>query len=108
MHSNPYGMLSIFLAGLLLGGIYYLTGSLWCSIAAHACYNGLQIFLTYAAKASPTLKVIEETSSVPLSWVITGTIVFASVFYLMWKNRTPLPNNWSEDYTPEELIEEAQ
>jgi uncharacterized protein len=108
MHSNPYGMLSIFLAGLLLGGIYYLTGSLWCSIVAHACYNGLQVLLTYAANHNSTLKAISDSNHVPVSWIIVGTSVFAASFFLLWKTRKPLPKDWSADYTPEELIEEAQ
>lgn len=108
MHSNIYGMLSIFLAGMLLGTIYYLTGSLWCSIIAHACYNGLQVLLTYLSDKSETLKAIDEHNSVPLSWVVIGSVIFAGTFYLLWKSRTPLADDWSADYTPEELIEEAQ
>ena len=108
MHSNLYGMLSIFLAGTLLGTIYYLTGSLWCSIIAHACYNGLQVLLTYLADKSETLKAIDEHNSVPLSWVIIGIVIFAGTFYLLWKNRTPLPDDWSADYSQDELMEEAQ
>jgi len=107
MHSNPYGMLSIFLAGALLGAIYYLTGSLWCSMIAHACYNGLQILLTYASGKSGALKAVEESNHVPIAWVIGGTALFAGIFFLLWKNRTPLPADWSSDYTAAELIEEA-
>jgi len=108
MHSNPYGMLSIFLAGVLLAGIYYLTGSLFCSMLAHACYNGLQVLLTFLAKDNKTLDAIAEGNHVPLSWVLIGTPLFLFFFFLLWKNRTPLPRDWSEDFTPEELIEEAQ
>lgn len=103
MHTNIYGMVSIFLAGLLLGGIYYLTGSLWCSIISHICYNGLQVLLTYFARNNATFKAIDEANSVPVSWVVIGTLLFAASFYLLWKNRTPLKNNWSADYTVEEL-----
>lgn len=108
MHSNIYGMLSIFSAGLLLGGIYYLTGSLWCSMVAHACYNGSQVILTYFAGNSPELKAIEENNSVPMSWVTIGTVVCAISFYFLWQSRTPLAKNWSADYTSEELAEELQ
>jgi membrane protease YdiL (CAAX protease family) len=103
MHTNIYGMVSIFLAGLLLGGIYYLTGSLWCSIISHICYNGLQVLLTYFARNNATFKAIDEANTVPVSWVVIGTLLSAASFYLLWKNRTPLKSNWSADYTAEEL-----
>ena len=34
-HFSVYSFLSIFLAGALLGTIYYLTGSMWCNILCH-------------------------------------------------------------------------
>ncbi len=108
MHSNPYGMISIFLAGVLLGGIYYLTGSLWCSILAHGCYNGLQVLVTYLGKDGSTFKAIEESNKVPLTWVVVGTACFVGLFYLLWKNRTPLAKDWSSDYTAEEQKEESK
>lgn len=103
MHTNIYGMVSIFFAGLLLGGIYYLTGSLWCSIISHICYNGLQVLLTYFARNNATFKAIDEANTVPVSWIVAGSVLFAGAFYLLWKNRTPLKSNWSADYTAEEL-----
>lgn len=106
LHSNVYGLLSIFLAGILLGGIYYLTGSIWCSMMAHMLYNGLQVVLSYGANHYSSLKNLNDTNEVPLSWLIIGIIVFSISFYFLWKNRTPLSKNWAEDYTPEELLEE--
>lgn len=107
MHSNPYGLLSIFLAGLLLAFIYYATGSLWCGMLAHICYNGLQVIVSYAAKESALFRSISEQNHVPVSWVLVGNIVFVIVMVLLWKTRKPLCNDWSQDYAPEELIEEA-
>src|ERR1039458_7963457 len=46
-HTNIYGFISIFLAGVLLAVIYNLTGSLWCSIVAHLFFNGFQIVVSY-------------------------------------------------------------
>lgn len=107
MHSNPVGLLSIFLAGLLLGGIYYLTGSLWCGMLAHACYNGFQIVLSYGAKNNHTLQSLQENNHVPIIWVLIGSLLFVLSFYMLWKNRTPLPENWSADFSKEELEQAA-
>lgn len=107
LHSNIYGMVSIFLAGMLLAAIYYLTGSLWCSIIAHIFYNGMQVILSYAANYNDALKDIGEKNVVPLSWILGGAVLFAVSFYLLWKNRTPLEPSWTADYSLEELREET-
>jgi len=43
-HPDAYNFIPILIAGILLGYIYYLTGSLWMSMLAHFMNNGLQIF----------------------------------------------------------------
>jgi membrane protease YdiL (CAAX protease family) len=103
MHTNIYGLPSIFIAGVLLGYFYYLTGSLWCSVIAHVIYNGLQVIAVYLAANNPTIAAINETNHVPVLWVIIGTSISIACFYKLWQTRTPLPQNWTEDYTQEEL-----
>jgi membrane protease YdiL (CAAX protease family) len=108
MHSNVYGLLSIFLAGCLLAYIYYLTGSLWCSIIAHIFFNGIQVVLAYFAANDPRLEALKDSNSVPVPWIIAGAVTFSVGLYLLWKNRTPLSPYWSSDYTAEELMEGEQ
>ena len=103
-HSNIYGYLSIFLAGMLLAVIYNLTGSLWCSIAGHMFFNGTQVVLSYLGNISPAVKSLMAGNSVPYYLVISGAVVFTASLYLLLKNKTPLPPNWSDDFTHEELI----
>ena len=101
-HTNIYGYLSIFLAGVLLAVIYNLTGSLWCSILAHCSFNGLQILITYMGTRNAAMKTFMEQTTVPYYLVIAGAILFGISFYLLLKNKTPLPANWSDNFTPEE------
>lgn len=101
-HTNIYGYLSIFLAGVLLAIIYNLTGSLWCSIIAHLFFNGLQVILTYMSNSNAAIKGFLENGSMPYYFVILGAIVFCISFYLLLKNKTPLPDNWTDDFPPEE------
>jgi membrane protease YdiL (CAAX protease family) len=107
IHLNPSGTLSIFFAGIILATIYYLTGSIWCSIIAHMSYNGFQVCLTYFGKDNAAIKEIVKNNSLPLSIIVLGTAVFVISFYLLWKNRTPLPPAWADDFTQEELSEKA-
>ncbi len=102
-HTNIYGYLSIFLAGVLLAVIYNLTGSLWCSIAAHLFFNGFQIVVSYLSKNN----AVENNGGVPYYLVAIGAVVFGISFYLLLKNKTPLPENWTDDFTEEELSQSA-
>ena len=104
MHGNITGLPSIFLAGVMLGVIYYLTGSLWCSIVAHMLNNGLQIILIYAFKDNAAMKAAD---TLLVSVIIGGILLFAVSLALLIKYKTPLPRNWTDDFTAEELIENA-
>ena len=93
-HSNIYGYLSIFLAGVLLAVIYNVTGSLWCAILAHFTFNGTQILLSYLSGSDKAA----SDKDIPLMLVVAGAVVFAGSFYLLLKNKTPLPEKWYEDF----------
>ncbi len=101
-HSNIYGFISIFLAGVLLSSIYYLTGSLWCSMLAHLVFNGSQVVLSYVGKNNAGVKAFMESNTVPVYLILTGAFLFALSLFLLWKNSTPLPDDWTNDFTPEE------
>ncbi len=104
-HTNIYGFLSIFLAGLLLAAIYNLTGSLWCSIVAHLSFNGFQVVLVYMSNYSKPVNTYLNESFISPYFVIAGVLVFGLSFYLLLKNKTPLPPNWTDNFTPAELAE---
>ncbi len=104
-HSNIYGLLSIFLAGILLAVIYNLTGSLWCSILAHMFFNGLQVILSYLSNNNQAVKTFTSGSSISYPLVFAGSIIFGVSFYLLWRNRTPLPTDWTDDFKEEQIIQ---
>jgi membrane protease YdiL (CAAX protease family) len=102
VHSNPTGLLSIFFAGVVLGTIYYLTGSLWLSMLGHMINNGLQVAVVYMGNSNPAIKSFVEGDYIPWQWPVIGLVVFAASFYLLWKYRTPLPDDWSDNFRGEE------
>lgn len=106
-HANIYGLLSIFLAGVLLATIYYQTGSLYCSMLGHFIYNGLQVTLLFFLKDNKAAQEVINGNSMPVMLIVTSAIVFAASFYLLLKNRTPLQPGWQNDYTAQELSEKA-
>ncbi len=110
MHSNPYGAAFIFTAGVLLAVVYWLTGSLLCSIWAHLLYNGVQVVAIYLSEANVgAQKVMAATDTTLPIWLpIAGAALLASSLYALYKTKTPLPPAWSSDFTPEELAQEKE
>ncbi len=98
VHASYTGLPSIFLAGALLAVIYNLTGSLWCGIAAHLFFNGLQIIFAYVEKGNTSTGAAATDTSIQWGFVAGGVVLFAGAFYLLWKTRTPLTRNWSDDF----------
>lgn len=107
MHGNISGLPSIFLAGVLLAVIYYLTGSLWCSMLGHLINNGLQIIIVYFSKDNTTAKAAMDNNSLPAYITFISAFVFGVSLWLLIKNRTPLPKNWTNDYEPDEMPENS-
>lgn len=101
-HDNIYGFVSIFLAGVLLAYIYYLTGSLWLSILAHMIHNGLQVILIYIFSGNAAMEKILKEDTLPWYIPVIGLVIFTLSFYALWKNRTPLPENWTDDFDEDE------
>jgi membrane protease YdiL (CAAX protease family) len=46
-HFEKFQVLPIFVVGLGLAYVYYQTRSLWCSMAAHATFNGVSLIAAY-------------------------------------------------------------
>jgi membrane protease YdiL (CAAX protease family) len=105
---NVFNYPGIFLAGSVLGLIYYLTGSLWMSVLGHFISNGVQVTLLYIASGNTGLKAAMQGNDIPGWMAGAGLAVAVWAFYMLWKTRTPLPENWSDDYTPEELAAEQK
>ncbi len=57
------------------------------------------------ANFNPAIKTFMADNTVSLYLVAAGAAIFAISFYLLLKNKTPLPANWSDNFTPEELYQ---
>lgn len=106
-HSSGYEFISIFLMGILLGLIYYWTKSILCSMLFHFLNNGVQVALSYAAQGNAQIDKAINENTVPIFTLLGAGAIFLISFYLLWKNRTPLPADWAVDFTQEELSEKG-
>lgn len=108
MHGNTVGVISLFIAGITLGYIYYLTGSLVLAIFAHFIVNSSQVVMIYAAGSNEQMKAFVESNDTPWGIFIGGIVLFVISFYWLYKSRTPLPANWTNDFTDAELAAKEQ
>jgi uncharacterized protein len=108
MHGNVVGFIPLLVSGLMLGYIYYLTGSLVLSMFSHFVVNATQICLIYFGRNNDELVRMMDSNDTPWGLFLAAIAIFAASFYWLWKVRTPLPKNWTEDFTPEELQQRSQ
>lgn len=108
VHGTPFNFLSISIAGVLLCVIYYWSGSLLTGMIAHFVYNGTQIYIYYLSKENAAMKEIAKTNQLPVSIVLTGAVVFLVALFAFWKTRKPLPQDWSANFSKEELAQQTE
>ena len=103
IHGNVVGLVSIVIAGMVLGYIYYYTGSLLLSMLAHFIVNGTQITVSYLGRNNEDITAVMESNDMPWPIFIGGCILFIFSFYKLSQSKTPLPNNWTNDFSDAEL-----
>jgi membrane protease YdiL (CAAX protease family) len=97
-HGSVYNFLPIFLMGMLLGYLYYITGSIRTSIVAHFINNCLGILGMYLVSIGAVSEEVEH-----ISWYVAlgSLIVFIACVIQLKKVGQPLPMNWSDDFKDE-------
>lgn len=92
-HNTLSEFVPIFIAGLVLGWVYYLTGSLWMNILLHLLFNGLQALFEIYGGTEPD-KSLEQPSALFMVFGI-ATVLVAGGLLLLYRKRTPLPAGWN-------------
>lgn len=100
IHMQFMGFLPRFLLGILLGAVYWYSGSLWVAMLAHFVYDGI---LITAAWFRP--EMVEDNSSVNMTQLaISGSISFVLVILLLeWMRRRSVvkyEDVYAEDNVP--------
>jgi uncharacterized protein len=102
-HGTVYNFLPIMLAGVLLGYIYYFSGSLWPCIVAHFLNNAMAIVLLFLSNKGIVSKELGEAEGLPWLFLLFALSGFLLIFFLLRKNATPLPSDWNDDFRGERL-----
>jgi len=82
VHISYYGFLVRFALGIILGFIFYYSGSIWLSVLFHFLYNGLQVTALYVFTMSGTKNQKDIEQNFPM-W--TGIIALIFIIYLFIK-----------------------
>jgi membrane protease YdiL (CAAX protease family) len=101
IHFQFYGFIPRFILGILLGMVYWYSGSLWPAIVAHVIYDGFAVVAIYfnpsLADQDVTLPIGNQVIAGIISAIATGVLV-----YLMKKKTT---NSYETVYAEESLEE---
>jgi len=100
-HLQFYGFLPRFVLGIVLGAMYWYSGSLWVPIIAHFIYDALLVILSYY---NP--EMLGDETSIKLSNIaLAASLSFAAVtFLIIWmKKRSTVTYEtvYAKDPTPD-------
>jgi uncharacterized protein len=100
MHVQFYGFLPRFLLGILLGAVYWYSGSLWVAILAHFVYDALLITLVYFNPSMLNEDNPGETKNLVLAALISLVAIVTLLIWMKKKTRAVYPEIYAEDAIP--------
>ncbi len=86
-HLQFQGFLPRFFLGVVLGYLYYWSGSLWLPIIAHFINNGVQVLIVYFYKMKGGEMDATQAQDLPWLGVAMATIVTVGIFYWFEKRK---------------------
>lgn len=102
-HGSAYNFLPIMLMGVLLGYLYYATGSMLPNILAHFLNNALAAFGIFAGNTNLLHPKVSAAEDFPWYVLLISLVLFLAALSLFRKIATPLPADWADDFRGERL-----
>ena len=99
IHISYYGFLVRFALGVILGLVFYYSGSLWLSIIFHFLYNGVQVTALYVLNGQGANETKDIEENFPI-WA--GVIALILIIYAFIKFREASLLKQQEYVLPEE------
>jgi membrane protease YdiL (CAAX protease family) len=99
MHMQFYGFVPRMLLGVMLGYLYFWSGSLWLPILAHFINNGAAVIATYLYRQH-SISVNPDTIGTEqdyLSLLISVVLTAALLWFIYRRERFRNPGNYSTD-----------
>ena len=105
VHFSFYGFLPRVFLGIVLGLIYYYTGSLWLSILAHFANNAIAVSQFYFSN-SPSIKQMAQQDT-PLSFVYLGFLSIPFIIALLIVLKRISPGQETENLSIDDIRNRA-
>lgn len=100
MHMQFYGFLPRFVLGILLGAIYWYSGSLWVAIIAHFLYDALLLVLAFFNPEMLNEETPVRISSIALMAAVTGLLAVLLLIWMKKRSTTTYANVFADDAIP--------
>lgn len=97
-HLQFLGFLPRFFLGILLGAIYWYSGSLWTAILAHFVYDGLTIVIIYANPAMAKDVDATITQQSGGQFILTALISLLITILVVWQMKKHSKVSYQEVY----------
>lgn len=105
IHMNPWQALNAFIIGVIMGYIYYKTGSLWLTMLVHFVNNGTAVVLGQFSGVEDTTYWIEQMDR--STYVLVYVLGVAALVACIWAfKRIPLQQRRGNIDTVELKVEE--
>lgn len=89
IHLSYYGFLVRFGLGVILGLIFYYSGTIWLSILFHFLVNGVQVTFLYLVSLNHATAKSSPDFNVPI-WPILPTIIVMFLLFNLFKKKSEL------------------
>ncbi|MBB1286278.1 CPBP family intramembrane metalloprotease [Flavisolibacter sp. BT320] len=103
IHFQFYGFFPRFLLGILLGAIYWYSGSLWTAILAHFLYDAVIILVVYfnpQLLANPEATIIQgQTVQLLIGAVVSLGLTLLLLRYMKRRSKTSYQEVYKDDFS---------
>ena len=89
LHGTMFKLLPIFVLGLLLGTLFYVTRNLWYCVFFHFLNNSLALIVTYYATGNEALKKIAENDLKFTAMTAGISLAITAAFLIVIRKRIP-------------------
>jgi len=101
-HLQFYGFLPRLFLGVLLGALYWYSGSLWTAIIAHFIYDGLIIVIAYANPEmikDPNATIVDP-AQLSLMALVSAALTFLVLWQMIKRSKTNYAAVYKDDNPP--------
>lgn len=87
IHFSYFGFLVRFALGVILGYVFYYSGSIWTAVVLHFLFNGVQVVAMYVLRSYPAADSTELEKNFPV-WAGIPALLLLLVIFQIYKRES--------------------